>query len=317
MPSKSAKQRRFMAAAAHNPRFAKKAGIKQRVAREFNNADQGALKRALGGAVRKAAGKVASAAANPPSKPPAKGGGLRGALGRVVGRIAPQGQKNPQPVKGNHMMRNAGPIKYGYGSPELLTGTDNTLAETGEGLRKVVGRVASRGRVAAAKGGKIKKYAEGGKVGSAMAALQALAKRYQSALDSGDAMLARRLKRELELKKKGEGLGEEPPAERKAREDKLATFAKGGKVKAAAAAVKSQREWMRRAKDAIAREFKKSAKMKDDEPVRVRFGKDEKTHVNAKGKKYSFQAGSDDDRYDFRSEDGEHIPVEFTDDMFE
>lgn len=313
MPSKSAKQRRFMAAAAHNPSFAKKAGIKQRVAREFNNADQGALKKALGGAVRKAAGKVASAAANPPSTPPAKGGGLRGALGRVIGRIAPQGQKAPQqPVKRNHMFRNAGPIKQ-----ELLSGTDNTIAETGDGLRKVVGRIASRGRVAAAKGGKIKKYAEGGKVGSAMSALQALAKRYQSALDSGDAMLARRLKRELELKKKGEGLDEEPSAERKAREDKLATFAKGGKVKAAAAAVKSQREWMRRAKDAIAREFKKSAKLKDDEPVRVRFGKDETTHVNAKGKKYSFQAGSDDDRYDFRSDDGDHVAVEFTDDMFE
>lgn len=40
MPSKSAKQKRFMAAAAHNPAFAKKAGIKQSVAKEFNKADQ-------------------------------------------------------------------------------------------------------------------------------------------------------------------------------------------------------------------------------------------------------------------------------------
>ena len=39
MPSKSAKQRRFMAAAAHNPDFAKKAGIPQSVAKEFNRAD--------------------------------------------------------------------------------------------------------------------------------------------------------------------------------------------------------------------------------------------------------------------------------------
>jgi hypothetical protein len=41
MPSRSAKQARFMAAAAHNPKFARKAGIKQSVAREFNQADKG------------------------------------------------------------------------------------------------------------------------------------------------------------------------------------------------------------------------------------------------------------------------------------
>ena len=40
MPSKSAKQKRFMAAAAHDPAFAKKAGMSQTVAKEFNTADQ-------------------------------------------------------------------------------------------------------------------------------------------------------------------------------------------------------------------------------------------------------------------------------------
>ena len=40
MPSKSAKQARTMAAAAHNPAFAKKMGISQKVAKEFNKADQ-------------------------------------------------------------------------------------------------------------------------------------------------------------------------------------------------------------------------------------------------------------------------------------
>jgi hypothetical protein len=39
MPSKSVKQERFMAAAAHNPAFAKKAGIGQGTAKEFNKAD--------------------------------------------------------------------------------------------------------------------------------------------------------------------------------------------------------------------------------------------------------------------------------------
>lgn len=40
MPSKSKKQARFMAAAAHSKAFAKKAGIKQSVAQEFHSADQ-------------------------------------------------------------------------------------------------------------------------------------------------------------------------------------------------------------------------------------------------------------------------------------
>lgn len=41
MPSTSKKQRNFMAAAAHNPAFAKKVGISQKVAKEFNAADKG------------------------------------------------------------------------------------------------------------------------------------------------------------------------------------------------------------------------------------------------------------------------------------
>jgi hypothetical protein len=41
MPSTSKKQRNFMAAAAHNPAFAKKVGISQTVAKEFNQADKG------------------------------------------------------------------------------------------------------------------------------------------------------------------------------------------------------------------------------------------------------------------------------------
>ena len=40
MPSKSKKQAKFMQAAAHNPAFAKKAGIKPTVAKEFAAADR-------------------------------------------------------------------------------------------------------------------------------------------------------------------------------------------------------------------------------------------------------------------------------------
>lgn len=45
MPSKSAAQARTMAAAAHNPAFAKKVGIPQSVAKEFNKADAGKARR--------------------------------------------------------------------------------------------------------------------------------------------------------------------------------------------------------------------------------------------------------------------------------
>lgn len=41
MPSHSAKQARTMAAAAHDPKFAKRMGISQNVARDFNQADKG------------------------------------------------------------------------------------------------------------------------------------------------------------------------------------------------------------------------------------------------------------------------------------
>jgi hypothetical protein len=40
MPSKSKRQARFMRAAAHDPKFAKRAGIKQSVAKEFVRADK-------------------------------------------------------------------------------------------------------------------------------------------------------------------------------------------------------------------------------------------------------------------------------------
>jgi hypothetical protein len=41
MPSKSPAQARMMAAAAHNPKFAKKVGVPRAVAKEFNKGDKG------------------------------------------------------------------------------------------------------------------------------------------------------------------------------------------------------------------------------------------------------------------------------------
>lgn len=41
MPSKSGKQHRFMEAVAHNPSFAKKAGVPQSIGKDFAMADVG------------------------------------------------------------------------------------------------------------------------------------------------------------------------------------------------------------------------------------------------------------------------------------
>lgn len=253
---------------------------------------QGALKRAMGGTIRRTVGRAAASATGT-SPPPPKATGLRGALGRALSRVAPQGQKNRPPMKGNHMVRNAGPIK-----PETLSSTDSTLAETGDGLRQIVGRM--RGRIAASKGGPItrggprkndrvegsvrynpifdsassatsrkdnqryrvrkgdepikelvnfdrareevrrgrgkgptKRYEEGGRVGTAMSALRALARKYQEALDAGDTLLARRLKRQLD------SAGFKDPEEKLGNE-KTATFSKGGKVKKLAKTIRAR-----------------------------------------------------------------------------
>ena len=51
MPSKSKAQHNLMAAAAHNPAFAKKVGVPMSVAKDFNEADKG--KKFKGGGMAK------------------------------------------------------------------------------------------------------------------------------------------------------------------------------------------------------------------------------------------------------------------------
>jgi hypothetical protein len=48
MPTVSKKQERFMQAVAHNPKFAKKAGVPQSVGREFTKAEGGEMKEPKG-----------------------------------------------------------------------------------------------------------------------------------------------------------------------------------------------------------------------------------------------------------------------------
>ncbi len=83
MPSKSKAQHNLMAAAAHNPAFAKKVGVPVSVAKEFNQADKG-RKFKEGGIMKKAnpfmemIAKKKEAAAKKPAKAamPMKKGGM-------------------------------------------------------------------------------------------------------------------------------------------------------------------------------------------------------------------------------------------------
>lgn len=52
MPSTSAKQMRFMNAAAHDPKFAQKAGVPVKVAQEFHAADKAEHAKKLAHALR-------------------------------------------------------------------------------------------------------------------------------------------------------------------------------------------------------------------------------------------------------------------------
>jgi hypothetical protein len=93
MPSVSKKQHNLMAAAAHNPAFAKKAGVPVSVAKEFNQADKG-RKFKEGGIMKKpnpfmemiAKKKEAAAKKDAPAKKMAKGGGIE-SKGKTKGKM--------------------------------------------------------------------------------------------------------------------------------------------------------------------------------------------------------------------------------------
>ena len=98
MPSKSKAQHNFMAAIAHSPSFAKKAGVPQSVGKEFNNADKGktfkqggAMKKmAMGGSVKPSAmGKVKTAA--PSRDGLATKGKTKGTQVKMAGSGVPNG----------------------------------------------------------------------------------------------------------------------------------------------------------------------------------------------------------------------------------
>ena len=96
MPSVSKKQRNFMAAVAHNPEFAKKAGVPQSVGKEFNQADKG-RKFNKGGEIMATQKKVATTAmgkvrtAAPSRDGIAEQGKTKGKQVKMAGSGVPQG----------------------------------------------------------------------------------------------------------------------------------------------------------------------------------------------------------------------------------
>ena len=102
MPSVSKKQHNFMEAVAHNPSFAKKAGVPQSVGKDFSNADKGkTFKR--GGEMAKAnpfmemiAKKKAAAGKKPMKKMAA--GGLAGGHKAADG-VAVKGKTKAKQIK--------------------------------------------------------------------------------------------------------------------------------------------------------------------------------------------------------------------------
>jgi hypothetical protein len=159
---------------------------------------------------------------------------VSGAIANAVRRAA------PAPIAKARSVRPAGPMKRPIVNP--LGEADQTLANTGDGLRRTIGRIGSRTRLAS-KGGKIRKgYKEGGKVETGMMALKALAKKVEEALASGDNALAKRLKRQMELMKRGSSQTDDNAAELEVAEEKVATFAKGGKVTGVIALVRKMKK---------------------------------------------------------------------------
>ena len=73
MPSTSDKQRKFMAAVANNPKFAKKVGVPQSVGKDFNDADKGKFSKGGDTMAKMNAGMMAMMAKKKPMKMAAGG----------------------------------------------------------------------------------------------------------------------------------------------------------------------------------------------------------------------------------------------------
>ena len=119
MPSKSTKQHNFMAAVAHSPAFAKKAGVPQSVGKEFNQADKGRKFSKGGnmkhsdvkmdkGMMQKAVGKHAAMPASKAHKGLKAGGMAASKMGAVKTGKTPDGIATKGKTKGTMVKMNKG-----------------------------------------------------------------------------------------------------------------------------------------------------------------------------------------------------------------
>ena len=119
MPSTSKKQHNFMAAVAHSPAFAKKAGVPQSVGKEFTQADKG-RKFSKGGdmkhsdvkmdksMINKAVGKHAAMPASKAHKGLKAGGMVASKMGAVKTGKTPDGIATKGKTKGTMVKMNKG-----------------------------------------------------------------------------------------------------------------------------------------------------------------------------------------------------------------
>ena len=179
MPSKSKAQRNFMAAAAHNPEFAKKAGIPVSVAKEFNAADKGKK--------FKSGGNVANLKKLFKGKE-TYGEELKEAKAIKSGKITPQqyakGEESEKAMKkgGCCKMAKGGKVKETMGPKSMSQDVEkgsNKLKKFGESAVQKRGHTKGKnlgdsGKSVGIEGGKAKKYAEGKLVSADSLAQQAV-----------------------------------------------------------------------------------------------------------------------------------------------
>ena len=169
MPSKSKAQRNFMAAAAHNPEFAKKAGIPVSVAKEFNAADKGKK--------FKSGGNVANLKKLFKGKE-SYGEELKEAKAIKSGKITPQqyakGEEMEKGMKkgGCCKMAKGGKVKETMGPKSMSKDVEkgsNKLKKFGESAVQKRGHTKGKnlgdsGKSVGIEGGKAKKYKSGGAI---------------------------------------------------------------------------------------------------------------------------------------------------------